>query len=46
MEREAGVVGRMLAHGVLDNRLPPLWETRPEDFPLAGEVLDLARDTA
>jgi glycosyltransferase involved in cell wall biosynthesis len=44
MEREAGVVGRMLAHGVLDNRLPPLWETRPEDFPLAGEVLDLARD--
>jgi glycosyltransferase involved in cell wall biosynthesis len=44
MEREAGVVGRMLAHGVLDNRLPPLWETRPEDFPLAGEVLALARD--
>jgi glycosyltransferase involved in cell wall biosynthesis len=43
MEREAGTVGRMLAHGVLDNRLPPLWETRPEDFPLAGEVLDLAR---
>ena len=39
MERDAGVVGRMLAHGVLDNRLPPLWETRPEDFPLAGEVL-------
>jgi glycosyltransferase involved in cell wall biosynthesis len=44
MEREAGVVGRMLAHGVLDNRLPPLWETRPEDFPLAGEVLELARE--
>ena len=43
MEREAGVVGRMLAHGVLDNRIPPLWETRPEDFPLAGEVLDRAR---
>jgi glycosyltransferase involved in cell wall biosynthesis len=43
MEREAGVVGRMLAHGVLDNRLPPLWETRPEDFPLAGEILDLSR---
>jgi glycosyltransferase involved in cell wall biosynthesis len=43
MEREAGVVGRMLAHGVLDNRLPPLWETRPEDFPLAGEILALAR---
>jgi glycosyltransferase involved in cell wall biosynthesis len=44
MERESGVVGRMLAHGVLDNRLPPLWETRPEDFPLAGEILDLARE--
>jgi glycosyltransferase involved in cell wall biosynthesis len=39
MEREAGVVGRLLAHGVLDKRLPPLWETRPEDFHLAGEVL-------
>ncbi|MDH5332329.1 MAG: glycosyltransferase family 4 protein [Thermoleophilia bacterium] len=42
MEREAGVVGRLLAHGVLDKRLPPLWENRPEDFPLAGEVLSLA----
>jgi glycosyltransferase involved in cell wall biosynthesis len=39
MEREAGVVGRLLAHGVLDKRIPPLWENRPEDFPLAGEVL-------
>jgi glycosyltransferase involved in cell wall biosynthesis len=42
MEREHGVVGRLLAHGVLDRRLPPLWEARPEDFPLAGEVLSLA----
>ncbi len=42
MEREHGVVGRLLAHGVLDKRLPPLWESRPEDFPLAGEVLGLA----
>jgi glycosyltransferase involved in cell wall biosynthesis len=39
MEREGGVVGRLLAHGVLDKRLPPLWETRPEDFSLAGEIL-------
>jgi glycosyltransferase involved in cell wall biosynthesis len=39
MEREHGVVGRLLAHGVLDKRIPPLWENRPEDFPLAGEVL-------
>ena len=42
MEREAGVVGRLLAHGVLDKRIPPLWESRPEDFHLAGEVLSLA----
>ena len=42
MEREGGVVGRLLGHGVLDKRIPPLWENRPEDFHLAGEVLDLA----
>lgn len=42
MEREAGVVGRLLGHAVLDKRIPPLWENRPEDFHLAGEVLDLA----
>jgi glycosyltransferase involved in cell wall biosynthesis len=38
MEREDGLVGRLLAYAVLDNKLPPLWETRPEDFPLTGEV--------
>lgn len=42
MEHEHGVVGRLLGHGVLDKRLPPLWEARPEEFPLAGEVLSLA----
>jgi glycosyltransferase involved in cell wall biosynthesis len=42
MQRDAGVVGRLLAHGVVDNLLPPIWEQRAEDFPLAGEVLDLA----
>jgi glycosyltransferase involved in cell wall biosynthesis len=42
MEREHGVAGRLLAHGVLDKRLPPLWESRPEDFPLAGAVLGRA----
>ncbi len=42
MEREGGVVGRLLAHGVLDKRIPPLWENRPEDYHLAGEVLALA----
>jgi len=42
MEREHGVVGRLLAHGVLDKRIPPLWESRPEDFPLATFVLEHA----
>jgi glycosyltransferase involved in cell wall biosynthesis len=42
MEREAGLVGRLLGYAVLDNKIPPLWETRPEEFPLAGEVLDRA----
>ena len=42
MERDHGLVGRLLAYAVLDNKLPPLWETRPEDFPLAGEVLQYA----
>ena len=42
MEREGGVVGRLLGHGVLDKRIPPLWESRPDDFHLAGEVLGLA----
>lgn len=40
MEREHGVVGRLLGHGVLDKRIPPLWESRPEDFPLATFVLE------
>ncbi len=42
MERERGVVGRLIGLGVLDNLLPLLWETRPEDYPLAGQVLDAA----
>jgi glycosyltransferase involved in cell wall biosynthesis len=42
MEREHGVVGRLLGHGVLDKRIPPLWESRPEEFPLAGFVLERA----
>lgn len=42
MERDHGLPGRLLAYGVLDNRIPPLWESRPQDFPLAGEILRLA----
>jgi glycosyltransferase involved in cell wall biosynthesis len=39
MERGHGLAGRLLAFGVTEGRIPPLWETRPEDFPLAGDVL-------
>ena len=42
MEREAGAAGRMLGWGVLEGRVPPLWEVRPAEFPLVGQVLDLA----
>ena len=42
LERDAGLVGRLLGHAVADARIDPLWETRPQDFPLAGEILDLA----
>ncbi len=42
MERQGGLVGRLLGYAILDNKIPPLWETRPEDFPLVGEVLDHA----
>jgi glycosyltransferase involved in cell wall biosynthesis len=42
LERDAGLVGRLLGHAVADARIDPLWETRPEDFPLAAGVLDLA----
>ena len=42
MERDAGIPGRLLAHGYLDGRVPPLWETSPEEFPLTAEVLDPA----
>jgi glycosyltransferase involved in cell wall biosynthesis len=42
MQRDAGVVGRLLAHGVVDHLLPPIWEERAEDFPLAGEILNRA----
>ena len=42
LERDAGLVGRLLGHAVVDNRITPLWESRPQDFPLAHVVLDLA----
>ena len=42
MERDAGVAGRLLGLGVIDGCVPPLWVARPQDFPLCGEVLELA----
>jgi glycosyltransferase involved in cell wall biosynthesis len=42
MQREAGTIGRLLAHAVVDGLVPPLWEVRAQDFPLASTVLDLA----
>jgi glycosyltransferase involved in cell wall biosynthesis len=42
MQRDSGVIGRLLAHGVIDGLIPPLWETRPQDFPLAHAVLGSA----
>jgi glycosyltransferase involved in cell wall biosynthesis len=42
MERDAGIAGRLLGLGVIDGCIPPLWEVRPEDFPLCAEVLELA----
>jgi glycosyltransferase involved in cell wall biosynthesis len=42
MQRDAGVVGRLLAHGVVDQLLPPIWEERAADFPLTSVVLDRA----
>jgi glycosyltransferase involved in cell wall biosynthesis len=42
MEREHGTVGRLLGHGVLDQRIQMLWERAPDRFPLNGEVLGLA----
>jgi glycosyltransferase involved in cell wall biosynthesis len=39
LEMEAGIAGRLLGHGVLDGSIPPLWESRPQDFPLVDSVL-------
>jgi glycosyltransferase involved in cell wall biosynthesis len=39
MQLEGGTVGRLLAHGVIDGLLPPLWTERPEEFPLTMAVV-------
>jgi glycosyltransferase involved in cell wall biosynthesis len=42
MQRDSGVLGRLLAHGVLDGVLPSLWEDRAADFPLTMWVVEAA----
>ena len=42
MEREGGIVTRLLAHAAIDHRITPIWDTRPHEFPLVREVLDYA----
>ena len=42
LEREKGLPGRLLGYAVMEKRIPSLWETRSEDFPLASYVLDHA----
>jgi glycosyltransferase involved in cell wall biosynthesis len=42
MQREEGVVGRLLAHGVVDGLLQPLWADRAADFPLTMWVVEPA----
>jgi glycosyltransferase involved in cell wall biosynthesis len=42
LERERGLPGRLLGYAVMEKRIPSLWETRSEEFPLASYVLDHA----
>jgi glycosyltransferase involved in cell wall biosynthesis len=42
MERDGGPDARQLAEEVVAGRTRPPWETSPERYPLAGEVLDSA----
>ena len=40
MHMDSGVVGRLLAHGVIDGVVEPLWERRAADFPLTMWVVE------
>jgi len=42
MECESGVIGRLLAHGVVDGLLHPPWEDHAADFPLTMWVVEPA----
>lgn len=39
LQTDGGIAARLLGHGVLDGSIPPLWETRPHDFPLVDSIL-------
>jgi glycosyltransferase involved in cell wall biosynthesis len=43
VEREGGTEGRAAAERALAGLDPPLWEARPDEFPLVREALDFAR---
>ncbi len=42
LEREGGLPARLLGHAVMENRIPPLWDTRAVDLPLLGSVIEPA----
>jgi glycosyltransferase involved in cell wall biosynthesis len=43
IEREGGFEGRVAAERALAGLDPPLWEARPDEFPLVREALDFAQ---
>lgn len=43
LERDGGLAARLLGYAVIEKRIPPLWENRTVDLPLAATVLDHAR---
>jgi glycosyltransferase involved in cell wall biosynthesis len=42
LERDGGLPARLLGYAVMEKRIPPLWENRAVELPLAGVVLDHA----
>ncbi len=42
MQRDSGVFGRLMAHGVIDGLFPSVLEVQPDAFPLTDTVLDHA----
>lgn len=43
VQHDGGVAGRLAAERALAGLDPPLWETRPQEFPLIREALQLAK---